>query len=496
MAAMTLPAFLSSEQDDGFRGLAKQLSNPVNRALAMYQIELLVEKNLVEVRTNHLGSNKFFFSTDLGAITPHHAGLTHAYYLPRTGRITAERHQIRRRELQLKFPWLQCMTTFGGIQGYGKQARKTQRRNGRSPPALKLRHMNQYPLELITIQETTHGVLKEHAHRWAPQIFRGTQQVPENCGNLGNVADAQTVELAASGTTGYALSQTTLETMADPSDISITGEPIQAVPEQTEADMEAPDAVVNGSPIHMFFRLLLWFFGIAPRTEQEESLQADNEEMVESVVGNDDQNEDIQSDDTQSDGWASRSGGWEDIEAVEPLAPVARSNQFPPCARPVSPQLIEELNRFNPTRSTSTQSRRSTESRRSNGGFGRRGFRTPRSPVNRRQPQSTRRSESRQSTVSPSPFGGPGFGSPAAPTNVQQQPTSSRSRQRSPSPQTSRGGFGNRRAYPEHSITLNDPTISLMADNQLRISGPTSEVRRFLVRMNQLCQIYAQQNNQ
>ena len=82
MAAMTLPAFLSSEQDDGFRGLAKQLSNPVNRTLAMYQIELLVQKNLVELRTNHLGSNKFFFLTDLGAITPHNAGLTHAYYLP------------------------------------------------------------------------------------------------------------------------------------------------------------------------------------------------------------------------------------------------------------------------------------------------------------------------------------------------------------------------------------------------------------------------------
>ena len=104
MAAMTLPAFLSSEQDDGFRGLAKQLSNPVNRALTMYQIELLVQKNLVEVRTNHLGRNKFFLSNDLGAITPHNAGLTHAYYLPRTGPITAERHQIRRRELQLKFP--------------------------------------------------------------------------------------------------------------------------------------------------------------------------------------------------------------------------------------------------------------------------------------------------------------------------------------------------------------------------------------------------------
>lgn len=186
---MTLPTFLSSEQDVDFRGLAEQLKSPINRALAMYQIELLVQKGLIEVRTNHLERNKFFSSNELGAITPHKAGITHAYYLPRVGSITAEKHQIHRRELRLQFPWLQCMSTFGGIQGYGRQARRTQRRNGRSPPELKLRHKNQYPLELITIQETTLGILKQFAHRWAPKTPINSNKVNQIVENLGSEAD-------------------------------------------------------------------------------------------------------------------------------------------------------------------------------------------------------------------------------------------------------------------------------------------------------------------
>ena len=480
---MTLPQFLGGTNDEGFVALAEHLKDPVHRATIVYQLELLLQKGHIELRTNHLMANKFFSDYELGAISSHDASRTYAYYQPRFGIVDASRHQLTRRGLRLKYPILPCLAVFGGVVGYGKAARRTQRRNGRSPPMVKKRHRYEFPLELITVQETTPGVFEKFAYT---SLNRGTSAAV----TIGTMTDTNAVE----------------ETPADQEQIEVLH----------EDDNESTTSIANGGPIQMLFALLLWLFGITSCvTDQEASPSVHNEEVAEPAAVDPVENDDWfegnggwdaetaaaeQNDVDQT--WGERNDGW-DSPAVEepPAASRPASSSFPSCPRPASPQQLQELERRNPTRPSSNRSHRSAESSRqviSNNAprdpFNGPGFGASSASTNQVTSSRQRRSPSYRQTTrghfNNGGFGRSGFGNPQTPSNIQYRPPSPRFGQRSPSPQTSRGGFGNRRNYPEHSITR---TGTAGARHRIQISGPSEDVRQFLTQLSQLCRSYEEQ---